>query len=419
MPQLILPPEICGLVLGDSTLSCPDLYAITRTSRVFRALAEPILYERPYILHHDKLVIWAKTMLAHPERGTCVKSLSFYIKSPAIFSFMNTYEARSAEIPEAIALCTNIIELEVLDLSSPPEAENFSFFFQNLKDHPFRCLRSFRNTAFPLTLLNPAFPMAKFFEATPSITTLLLPPHGWQGLRSWSPSMLPHLKTFSGSGRVVKLLTESQPIRQLSRIEVYCKVLDYELIPQTTYVSINMVPFLAPLQGTLGALQLHRDSDSEAKIVGQATTGLFDLVYRAAHQLPELRYLSVLDSTAKYSGRLFLPESKDADPLASKLEVLALRPYKHLDWDPDSVFNINVEPVPAVAYLELETRQARARLMERLTRTFPSLKTVIFDLHYGRVIRFTATARGDLNSGGVIVAETLDETLDEELWMYM
>lgn len=122
----------------------------------------------------------------------------------------------------------------------------------------------------------------------------------------------------------------------------------------------------------------------------------------------------------QYSVRHFLPQSnRYPTPLASKLETLALRPYKHLDWDPDSVFSINTEPMPAVAYHELETRQARAQLMERLTSTFPSLRTVIFDLHYDRVIHLSFSSETATSTGSFAVAERVDDTLDEEIWMYI
>jgi hypothetical protein len=97
-------------------------------------------------------------------------------------------------------------------------------------------------------------------------------------------------------------------------------------------------------------------------------------------------------------------------PLSSKLEVLALRPYKHLDWDPDSLFNHTVDPIPAVAYEELETRQGRSNLWSSLVTLFPALKTIIIDLHYDRVLKLNAAADGGF-------AEVVEKELDEELWM--
>lgn len=96
---------------------------------------------------------------------------------------------------------------------------------------------------------------------------------------------------------------------------------------------------------------------------------------------------------------------------SSKLEVLALRPYKHLDWDPDSVFRPSMDPIPAVPYEELETIKGRKLLWNSLVSLFPSIKAVIFDLHYGRVIRLG----GDIASRGAV--EIVEKELDEELWM--
>lgn len=246
-------------------------------------------------------------MLKYPERGPSVKTLSFYVKLPAIFDFMDRYERHFGDIPQAIALCNNITDLEVLDLASSPEAETFSFYFRHYREHPFSRLQFFKNTGFALSQLNPGFQMAKFLEATPSITSLSLSPHGWQGLPKWDASMLPHLTTFSGSARVVKLLAQSHPIRPLAHVEVYCTAMDYhDGAPGDAHLSTNTIISLGPFEGSLRSLQLHRDSDSEASVIGSANTGLFDLVYRTAYQFPDLEYLSVLDSAAKV--RYVLPQ---------------------------------------------------------------------------------------------------------------
>ena len=114
----------------------------------------------------------------------------------------------------------------------------------------------------------------------------------------------------------------------------------------------------------------------------------------------------------KYTTRLFLPNVEKRMPLeSSKLEVLVLRPFQHLDWDPDSVFRPSMDPIPAVPYEELKTMKGRNLLWDSLASLFPSIKAVIFDLHYGRVIRLA----GDMASRGAV--EIVEKELDEELWM--
>ncbi|TFK24410.1 hypothetical protein FA15DRAFT_669642 [Coprinopsis marcescibilis] len=382
---LHLPSELHELILHQKGLQGSDLYALSRTCKTFKQLAEYRLYTRPAIPHAHHVLTWSRTMLEYPERGSRVYSLAF---TPSEHVLLSAGEDLRT-IQAAVALCTNLVELHLVpEEDRGPLSYSFNNLFGRLDVVTFKHLKVFTNTYFSFRDVA--------LDFAPSITTLFLSPYQWQGILAWG-SYLPGLQTISMPMETFRVLARSPTTRGIAHAELF--------IGNGSNWNWSAVDGRGEMQHFAKTLKSLRLVRLDPKMYPFWAMHLVTIT----RTVPDLKHLEVLDLTIarEHSPRIFIDRRLNYENKhPNSLETLVIKPCQ-LELIHRQT-GVPVGSASPFSYYEFETESSRVSAIIRLKPFFPALKTMVFKLD--------AIYHYSIKEGDRVIGKVLKE-FDDQAWM--
>lgn len=269
----ILPQEICGLICQDPTLTRPDLFSLGAVSRAFRDEAERFLYTSARLRGKRKIKSFCVSVIRRPFLAVRLRQLVLFMPPQLDLEVDDL-----SRIMNALRLCNNLRHLSVFqDYSRAiPQLNADAVHSWILDGHSFR-LKSLANSYF-----EPGH-LVRFLKHQPSIETLAIKCKGYSGLDS---APLPMLKNLDSSARVVQEFgLDAWQRTTMERLQ-------FSLIGSTDSEELTTFVALTPFTSTLKSLSIRRKNGDDGLDISV-------LVACVATQLPDLKFLQILDYTAK------------------------------------------------------------------------------------------------------------------------
>lgn len=267
-----LPQEICGIICQYSDLSQPDLASLSKVARVFRVEAERILYSFAQLQGRRKIKSFCIAVIRRPSLAARLRRLELHMPPQLDLDVDDL-----TRITKMLRLSKNLEDLSVHQDNSRAmvHASGVAVIRWILDDHHFK-LKSFENSYFqPQTL-------ASFLKEQETLETLTIKCRGDAYLYN---APLPMLKNLDSSAQVTEEFSMQVWMdRKIERIQ-------YSVA--STAVSDELATFIAAsrFSDTLKSLSIVRKEGHGL--------GIGEVVTCVGSQLPDLKFLQILDHTSK------------------------------------------------------------------------------------------------------------------------
>ncbi|KAF9476822.1 hypothetical protein BDN70DRAFT_881953, partial [Pholiota conissans] len=358
MTTTSLPPEICAIVCN--LIHHDDLLALATVSRVFRAEAERLLYLSVELRSKRRFKSFCLAVIRRPYLVRRLHTLVMIMPPP-----MDLEIADFERITKMLHLSTNLQHLRVLsertEHSPPTNGDAIPTWI--IEGHSFQ-LKSFENAYFEQGMI------WRFLRAQPTIETLVMN----AGATTLTGVPMPNLKNLSCCSESLQgLNAPSQSegcLKDVERLQLY-------LVKTTELEHLMMLARLrSHLRPTLKSLSISR---YYCRPVGMR---LDLLLYTLAAQVPDLKYLRILDYSVETQEHL-IPFLAGLPIAFTQLETLVLRPAMMVDTA------FADDPPQRCACKELRTASGRSDAAIRAMLMLPSLTRVVFiideEIHEYRV----------------------------------
>ena len=272
------PQEICGIICQDPVLERHDLHALCLVSRGFRDEAERLLYVVAHVRGARNIKSFCISLARRPHLALRMRKLMLYMPPQ-----MDLEAEDLSRIMHTFQLCLNLRDLHVLedsDRASQQGKIGDAVQCWILDGHKFK-LERFVNTYFQPSVL------VEFLRAQPTIETLGIRCRGNAGICG---AALPMLKNLDCSAAVVQEFSApSWYARNFERLQ-------YELMQSTDVEELASFVALSQFKASLKSLSMTRRE-------GQRGLDIAILIACVAAQLPDIKYLRIMDYTARVSPR--------------------------------------------------------------------------------------------------------------------
>lgn len=274
---LTVPPEICGIICQDPGLARYDLHNLCSVARSFRAEAERLLYTAVALRGVRRIKAFCITLARRPYLALFLKKLT--LSMPPQMDFEADDLSR---IMHALHLSVNLKELNVLQDTSRdvPDKSGDAVHMWILEGHDFR-LDKFSNFYFkPYLLVN-------FLKQQSTIETLTI---GCKGNAEICGAELPNLANLDSSAAVIQEFSVSSWYkRTFQRLQLgFEHSTDVEEL--ATFVALTQ------FKDTLKSLSIRREDGGNGLDIAVLTACV-------AAQLPDVKYLQIMDYTTRVSWR--------------------------------------------------------------------------------------------------------------------
>lgn len=269
----LLPQEICGLICQDSALTRRDLSSLRAVSRAFCDEAERLLYTSARLRGTRKIKSFCMSVIRKPFLAVRLRQLTLFMPPQLDLEVDDL-----SRITKALRLCHNLRHLSVLqdDSRAVPHITGDAVHRWILDGHSFR-LKSFASSYFRPEVL------IWFLKDQLWIETLIIKCKGDAGLSS---APLPKLKNLDSSAGVVQEFgLDAWHHTTIERLQ-------YSLIDSTDSEELSTFVALTQFSDTLKSLSIRRKNGAEGLDIAV-------LIACVAAQLPDLKFLQILDYTAK------------------------------------------------------------------------------------------------------------------------
>ena len=292
-PPCTFPQEICGIICQDPVLDRRDLRALCFVSRGFRDEAERLLYVAARVRGARRIRSFCVSLAWRPHLALRVRKLMLFMPLQ-----MDLEAEDLSRIMHALHLCLNLRDLYVLEDSDRAIHGKTGDAVQRwiLDGHEFK-LRRFVNAYFQPQVL------VEFLRAQPTIETLGIQCRGNAGVCGVP---LPMLKNLDCSAAVVQEFTTVSGIpRNFERLQ-------FEFAQSTDVEELATFVALLQFKASLKSLSITRRE-------GQNGLDIAVLTACVAAQLPDIKYLRIVDYTTRVSPSAipFLSNSHHAAHLVS------------------------------------------------------------------------------------------------------
>jgi len=269
------PHEICGIICQDPVLERHDLHALCLVSRGFRDEAERLLYVVSHVRGARNIKSFCISLARRPHLALRVRKLILCMPPQ-----MDLEAEDLSRIMYTFHLCHNLKDLYVLEDSDRASQGKMGDAVQCwiLDGHKFK-LKRFVNAYFQPWVL------VEFLRAQPTIETL--------GIKCRGPAKicgaaLPMLKNLDCSAAVVQEFSApSWYARNFERLQ-------FELVQSTDVEEMTTLVALSQFKASLKSLSITRRG-------GQHGLDFAVLIACVAAQLPDIKYLRIMDYTTRVS----------------------------------------------------------------------------------------------------------------------
>jgi len=288
------PQEICGIICQDPVLDRRDLRALCFISRGFRDEAERLLYVAARVRGARRIKSFCVSLAWRPHLALRVRKLMLFMPPQ-----MDLEAGDLSRIMYALHLCVNLRDLYVLedgDRAIPGKKTGDAVQRWILDGHEFK-LKRFVNAYFQPQIL------VGFLRAQPTIEMLGMQCRGNAGI---SGVPLPMLKNLDCSAAVVQEFSSVLGIpRNFERLQ-------FEFVQSTDVEELATFVALLQFKATLKSLSITRRE-------GQNGLDIAVLTACVAAQLPDIKYLRIIDYTTRVSPSAipFLSNSPHTAPFVS------------------------------------------------------------------------------------------------------
>ncbi|KIM35878.1 hypothetical protein M413DRAFT_324460 [Hebeloma cylindrosporum] len=356
------PQEICGIICQDPVLGRDDLHALCLVSRTFRDEAERLLYVAARVRGALKIKSFCVSLARRPHRALRMHKLMLWMPPQ-----MDLEADDLSRIMNTLHLCLNLTDLHILEDASHGSKAGDAVQWWILDGHEFK-LKRFVNTYFQSHML------VKFLRGQPTIEMLAIGGRGGAGIRG---SLLPMLRDLDCPAAVVQEL--STPSWYSSNLER----LQFELVQSTDAEELATVVALSRFKDNLKSLSIMRRE-------GQGGLDIMVLTACVAQQLPDIKYLRIMDYTARVSFAYFFPFQYYVTMLLlhqretyhlpffpfsmnlAKIQTLVVRPPTSALDDHDEHGDANLS-----SYIELRTAAGRRTAAERIMTSLSTLTRLV------------------------------------------
>ncbi|KAF8969020.1 hypothetical protein BDZ97DRAFT_1797420 [Flammula alnicola] len=349
--NLVLPQEICGIICQDPALARCDLHALCAVSRAFRDEAERLLYVSARLRGTRGIKSFCIAVIRRPHLALRIRKIMLLMPPQ-----MDLEADDLARITKALRFCANLKDLYTLkdDSRAVSDKPGDAVHTWILEGHAFS-LKRFVNNYFQPQVL------AEFLKFQPSLETLVVK---CRGPAEICDAPLPMLKNLDSSAATIQeFSTPSSYKRKIERLQ-------FELLQSTDVEELATFVALTRFSDTLKSLSVLRKD-------GQNGLDIAVLLACVAQQLPDLKYLRIIDYTTKMETLHvpFLPFPMQF----TKIETLILVPPKRI-YSPNGLANsLASANISISSFNELRTEGGRRTAVQRIMAVLATLKRLVLE----------------------------------------